>query len=199
MLYNLYKNRRYHNLYHIQDCLKLLDKHPVPDGDPVMVELALWFHDAINDPLGRDNEKDSAKLARHYLNGLSPTRIEQVEALILATAHDSMLKDLNQKWIVDIDLAVLGKSRQDYQRYEEAIRAEYHMIPERLFRNGRRDILKAFLLRPSIYSTEVFKDFYEVQARENLIWALGRIPADKPEEKSKNWGNYDETTTEGDD
>jgi predicted metal-dependent HD superfamily phosphohydrolase len=76
---------------------------------PAEVELALWFHDAI-DPRATDNDQRSAEWAAHELESAAATAgvIAAVRALILATRHDAIPNGGDEQILTDIDLAVLG-------------------------------------------------------------------------------------------
>ena len=51
--------RHYHNLQHIENLLGRVEVHSL--HDPVVVGLAVWFHDVVYDPLRPDNEAQSAE------------------------------------------------------------------------------------------------------------------------------------------
>ena len=132
------------------------------------MELAIWFHDVVYDPLGRLNEEKSAEYFVEHFGACPPDSLtENVVRLILATdstrprtgTHDENL-------IIDIDLTILGASPEDYAVYKDAIRSEYSAVPEEKFRGGRKAILLRFLSQP-IYSTDYFQQL-ETQARINM-------------------------------
>ena len=79
--------RHYHTLAHIEHLLRRLEALPLHDA-PV-VELAVWFHDAVYNPLKSDNEAHSAALALDFLrhSTLEPARQQRVAYLIERT-HD---------------------------------------------------------------------------------------------------------------
>jgi hypothetical protein len=56
--------RHYHTLQHLAECLTMFDTLRAHAGQPADIELALWFHDAIYDVQGHDNEARSAHWAR---------------------------------------------------------------------------------------------------------------------------------------
>jgi predicted metal-dependent HD superfamily phosphohydrolase len=48
-------------------------------------------------------------------------------------------------------------------------------VPEALYRSERRKILTGFASRSRLYSTEIFFERYEAQARANITRALARL------------------------
>src|SRR6188508_2389895 len=60
-------HRHYHNPRHISECLAEYDSSRHLAVQPVAVELAIWFHDAIYDTHAADNEEQSAWLADQCL------------------------------------------------------------------------------------------------------------------------------------
>ncbi len=165
--------RAYHNLQHIADCFDRLDEL-ADAGSTAAIGLALFFHDVIYDPYAKDNEARSAAWAEDVLSEAGATREmrETVTALILATRHDEAPTGHAAQIIVDIDLSILGAERARFDAYERQIREEYAGVPEAVFRLGRAAILRKFLERPSIFSTEHFRSRYENRARENLARSL---------------------------
>src|SRR5262245_18351172 len=59
--------RHYHTLRHLDEVLRTVGKLRDYCHDPAAVELAVWFHDAVYDPRGQDNEARSAQLADERL------------------------------------------------------------------------------------------------------------------------------------
>jgi predicted metal-dependent HD superfamily phosphohydrolase len=55
------------------------------------------------------------------------------------------------------------------------VREEYAWVPDFLFRRKRTAILKEFLARPRIFSSALFHDRYERQARSNIERSLGQL------------------------
>src|SRR5580765_3934565 len=60
-------HRHYKNQQHIAECLTDFDAGRHLAQQPIAVELALWFHDAVYDPKADDNEEQSAALAKSCL------------------------------------------------------------------------------------------------------------------------------------
>lgn len=168
--------RAYHNLSHILDCLAWFDQAAHLAEHPDEVELALIFHDAIYEPLARDNEARSAELFARLANeaGVARDAITCVERLIRSTAnHEGNSAD--EALTSDIDLAILGAEAAAFSRFERGIRAEYRAVDEATYRKGRRRVLLGFLARDFIYKTSFFRSRLELRARENLARALATL------------------------
>lgn len=171
------KHRHYHNFSHIKACLDLLETHRDLAQYAEEVELALWFHDAIYAIFSTRNERNSALLARQFLNqaGINNAVIKRVAALILATQHNTPIDNNDQALMVDIDLAILGTTPNVYQKFEKNVRKEYKKIPAFLYKKGRKKILQSFLDKPFIYHLPNFQQSFEAQARENIQLALSSL------------------------
>lgn len=162
--------RHYHSLQHLSECLAHFEQVRHLAQQPGEVAIALWFHDAIYDVRGKDNERQSADWAIRVLVSCQASQavLARVERLIMATRHDATPCAPDEQLLVDIDLAILGATPERFAEYDALVRAEYAWVPAWVYRLKRRRVLKAFLARPSLYSTAYFKGRYERQARINL-------------------------------
>lgn len=163
--------RAYHNLTHIAYCLNAAAPFLTHTNDPLAVQLALWYHDAIYDPKAQHNEERSAALARAALQKASVPSpfIAETERLILLTqSHKTTPDDSNGALVLDADLAILGAAADEYQAYAAAIREEYAWVPEAIYRRERGRVLQQFLQRDAIYLTTPLRKKRETQARANL-------------------------------
>ncbi|RZL10368.1 MAG: N-methyl-D-aspartate receptor NMDAR2C subunit [Rubrivivax sp.] len=167
-------HRRYHSLQHLRECLDLLPPVRGLATHPGELELAIWFHDAVYDVKGKDNELRSAQWAARELrqSGASPDQAQRVHALIMATCHTATAPDADSQLLVDIDLSILGADPARFAQYDAQIRAEYRWVPGPIYRMKRKSVLRGFLDRPAIYGTPHFWSLYEAQARANLQAAL---------------------------
>lgn len=163
-------HRHYHNSRHVIACLKHLDDTSHLVDKPEHIELALWFHDAIYSPYSSTNEKESAEWAKEFLqqNKVARKLIEKIYRLIMATLHQHQPVIDDEKLLVDIDLSILGSNLQVYNQFEENVRMEYRFVPKIIYRRKRKEILKSFLERERIYSTDFFYSSLELNARRNL-------------------------------
>jgi predicted metal-dependent HD superfamily phosphohydrolase len=170
-------HRRYHVVDHIDDCLAQLDAASPPASVPEEVELALWFHDAIYEPTSSKNEIRSADWATTFLRsaGAPDDKSARVSSYILATRHSAEPLSGDAALVVDVDLSILGRDREAFANYEQAIREEYRWVPKAIYRRKRVEILQSFLERPAIYLTDHFHALFERQARENLAWSIDQL------------------------
>jgi predicted metal-dependent HD superfamily phosphohydrolase len=171
------KARFYHNLDHLDQLLIELKACHELHSYWSEVVLAIVYHDIIYSIRRQDNEDRSADLAVSRLLELGwlPGKIELVRQLILATkGHIVSSLDLIN-YFTDADLAILGKSAEMYQLYSAAIRKEYKIFPDFLYRKGRKKVLLHFLELPKIYKTAHFNVLYESQARLNIEWEINQL------------------------
>lgn len=169
-------HRRYHTLAHVADCLHLFE--PANAHAPHLVCAAIWFHDVVNDTRQPDNEERSAEWAERALRdgGTAAADAQRVGALILATKHhDAGEDDPDAALLLDIDLSILGREADVFDRYDAQIREEYAWVPDEQYTMARRSVLDGFLARPRIYRTADFAARFESQARLNLQRALDRL------------------------
>lgn len=170
--------RFYHTLEgHVKDCLEEFDNVKSLSKDPLEAEAALWFHDIVYDPLGEENEEQSAGLACRLLSksNLQNYSFQNIFNLIIATDHQEVPKDNDGKLVVDIDLSIFGKPKEVFDEYEANIRKEYSYYNDKKFNAGRKHVLEKFLEREQIYYTDFFRDKYEEKARANLKHSLTKL------------------------
>lgn len=168
--------RRYHTLQHLSECLALFEANRHLASRPAEVEIGLWFHDAIYDVKGSDNEQRSADWARAAVrSGGAPESVaERIRSLVMVTRHTGVPVGPDEQLLVDIDLAILGASDERFAEYERQIREEYAFVPEALFKSKRSSILQSFLDRERIFGTSHFRAELEARARRNLGAAIAR-------------------------
>lgn len=183
--------RRYHTLFHIKRMLDELDKIYIKLKHPAHVEFAIFLHDIIYVVGARDNEVNSAAVAKAFLilMGVRVKIVRRIVRLItIGTTHPKALRaklSNDEKYMSDLDLygfslswdAVLGQSRD--------VRREFSTFGNDAFRKGNSAFTTS-LLQGRIYLTEHFYTRYEECARENMRMILknmdqvvGARPTDK--------------------
>jgi predicted metal-dependent HD superfamily phosphohydrolase len=163
-------HRHYHNLHHIAECLAEFDSARDLIHQPMAVELAIWFHDAVYDTRAQNNEERSGELAKRWIANAGGTAelCEAVASLIMATKTHEPTVHPDAPLLVDVDLSVLGQPQERFQQYETQIRREYDWVPVETFAAKRAEVLERFLGRKRLYTTDHFFAKYEQQARANL-------------------------------
>ncbi len=130
--------------------------------------MALWFHDAVYDPVRHDNEVQSVQLLQHMLAGrLDDTLLSRVANLILATCHQHAPANGDTALLLDVDLAILGAEPVAFAEYERQVRAEYAWVAEEVYQQTRRGLMQRWLVAPRIYHTPS-AGALEQAARRNL-------------------------------
>lgn len=169
--------RHYHTLQHLSECLQCFESLRGEAQHPHEVVMDIWFHDAVYDVRASDNEQRSADWAVSALTGagVGPAAVQRVRDLIMATCHAAIPQGGDARLLVDIDLAILGSDAGRYAQFEEQVRAEYAWVFGPVFRYRRRAILQQFRLRQPLYATAHFRQQRELQARQNLTWAINRL------------------------
>mgnify|MGYP000993579394 CR=1 FL=1 len=163
-------HRHYHNLNHVSQCLQEFDRVRNLANDPPIVELAIWFHDAVYDTHRKDNEAQSARLAETLLArlGIGQEVMTRVADFILMTRHLPGTFPPDGQLLVDLDISILGAPRPLYKQYSEAIRKEFHWVSDAEYRVGRGQVLNRFLARESLYHTEHYRSELETRAQRNI-------------------------------
>lgn len=167
--------RAYHTLQHLEECLLILDEAKAAGliAKPDLIEMALWFHDAVYDPQGHENEELSAQMAVEAL-GDHPAA-QEVARLIMLTKSHQRGEGADDAWIIDIDLGIFAQPMERVMEYERQIRAEYAWVPQAVYVEKRAEILTGFVKREHIYLTAWARERFESRARANLRVLIGSI------------------------
>lgn len=174
--------RAYHNWDHIAYLLAEFARQQPNWRHPAAVLTAIYWHDVVYRPTSASNEADSAALMKTRLQGRAgPEVINAAYDLILATArHDvpeGMSDDLASDCalFLDMDMSILGAPAPAFDAYDAAIRAEYAVIPDEVYRPRRAEVLAGFLARKNLFLTKTYRRSHDAQARDNLQRAISRL------------------------
>lgn len=168
-------HRAYHNLDHVQDCLRTQLRW-AGSHDPI-VSLALFFHDAVYVPGDKRNEELSAGLLRAVggVLRLSHGDVERAVVAVLATrSHETTADDEVSQTVIDVDLSILGCSEPGYDAYVQQIRREYGHVSEEAWRHGRGGFLAEMLMR-TVFKTTWAIDAFEERAKKNMARELNDL------------------------
>jgi predicted metal-dependent HD superfamily phosphohydrolase len=167
-------HRAYHTAAHIAEVLRWFDVVADEVGwqHPADVYVAILFHDAIYDPLAKDNEARSADLARE----LAAATDKSCELIRLTARHGRIdTADHDAAHFLDSDTAILGAAAAEFDAYDAAIAHEYSVIPAEAYRAGRRAFLTSLAARPRIFLSDFFHARLDAAARANLARAVARL------------------------
>ena len=162
-------HRRYHDLGHLDHCLHGLDLAATVAGDPDALELAIWFHDVVNEPGAGDNEWRSAELFKRLLGPfMSPQRVHRIHQLILTTTHREQPDGGDERFIADIDLSSLAKPWPRFLADSAELRAEEPGKSDEDYFRAKVRFFRGLLGRTRLFNTLPFQLRYEGQGRENI-------------------------------
>jgi pantetheine-phosphate adenylyltransferase len=148
------KHRFYHNYEHINDILKMVDSYsPVKYGnynlsstDRKILIIAALYHDAIYNPLRKDNEEKSAEyFLSHCSKSNRSNEIFQLTTIIKDTLNHVPSTKLSQIFC-DFDLHGLKEGTFENMLIgEKNIFLEFQKYDYSDYKKGRIDFLKTFL------------------------------------------------------
>jgi predicted metal-dependent HD superfamily phosphohydrolase len=176
--------RHYHTLQHLANLFEQVAAFPQQDA--VVVGLAIWFHDAVYNALRSDNEAKSAEWALKFLaeTTLEPARQARVADFIRRSQDHTQPQppdDADLLLFLDADLSILGAPEAAYWDYARQVRREYRLVPDLLYRPGRRKVLARLLEAPVLFHTPALREALDGPARRNLqaelaAWEHGGLP-----------------------
>lgn len=158
--------------------------------------LAAWFHDAVYDERG-DNEERSALLAERELAtaGVPPTLVSEVARLVRLTAGSTPAQredpeaypssaavgertaaDLAGDILRDADHAILAAPSGRYDDYAAGVRHEHPSLSDEEFRAGRAAFLAGLLHGGQpVFRTAHGRMHWEAPARDNAARELAAL------------------------
>jgi predicted metal-dependent HD superfamily phosphohydrolase len=149
-----------------------LDRSRVDPRIADVVELALWYHDVIYEPTGRDLEERSIE---RLSEDCAELRVAQGHALaatecVRATAHTGGANPAGPaaETTSDIDLSILARDPLRFMEYEYAVEEEHAGVWRPAFILARGRFLASLVASPSIFCTAPFRKRLESRARANI-------------------------------
>lgn len=172
-------HRYYHTFSHVAALVRLYEAHLPRLSRPLLVLLAIFFHDAIYYPTRKDNEEKSATLFREFVANVGLRKEDEdlvAHWIMLTQGHmQAIQEEEDALYFLDFDLSVLGSPWTEYQMYAKQIRAEYSHLDEEMFQKGRSAVLRSFLQSSRIFKTNALHNLLEAQARSNLSCELASL------------------------
>lgn len=172
-----HKKRHYHSLTHLESLLKQLSeiKSQIEDWDTIL--FSLYYHDIIYNVKSQKNEENSAELAKKRLTEIDypKNKIQKCFNQIIATKHHQINANNDTNLFTDADLSILGAAWATYENYINAIRKEYSIYSDLLYKPGRRKVLVHFLEMQHIFKTDYFYSKFEAQTIKNIQQELNLL------------------------
>jgi len=170
----------YHCWEHIMHGLDLLWEYRDEIPNFEWVVFAWLNHDRVYDVQAKDNEAKSADLAVQMLDtiGAKAAKKQLVKEIILDTLHTDSPATSEGKWLVSIDLAIVGETPDEFQIYDDKIAREYSWVPPHAYRAGRKGVMGGFLKKiktDGIYHVQEIRDRFHDQAIENLEGLIANL------------------------
>ena len=163
------KHRHYHNKKHLVFCLQQLDLVAPLVESTDTIEMAIWFHDVVYEPMAKDNEQRSAALFKLMTKEhVSSAFIDTVSRIIVATKHNDAPTQEHAAYMLDIDLSSIGLPWRYFLQDCKDLRAETSGISDSRYYSGKIEFFNALLKKQNIYYTQYFSWRYEEKARQNM-------------------------------
>lgn len=166
------EERAYHTRQHLRECFDVLRgtfgiEAAATEREAELI-FAIWFHDAIYDPMVSLNEEESARLAMSWLDPEVKFESQVRVASLVMMTRTHFVPDMTReaKMLSDLDLWILGAEKDRFWEYEDQIRREYKAITDRDFYAGRMAVIERFQNRDQIYY--FLPREHELRAYDNL-------------------------------
>jgi predicted metal-dependent HD superfamily phosphohydrolase len=174
------EERYYHNLNHIESLLRQVEDVRKELFDIDTLKFSIWYHDIVYEAGKEGNEERSARLASKRMKELNVKydMMRKCNRQILATKSHSvevMSGDIDVRFLLDLDLAILGTTPEEYNDYARKIRREYDVFSDSVYSKGRIEVLRHFLEKDRIFLTEKYYKRFEKSARYNLASELDEL------------------------
>lgn len=172
-------HRRHHQTTHVnsvlRDALDLAAEVDLDADERRVLMLGVCAHDVVYDARPGADEDASADWARKNLRaaGIDDATAERVAELVLLTKdHAAPAEDVTATVLLDADIAILGSPADTYDNYSKAVRDEYGLVPDELWRVGRSHALQTLLSREPLFLTDPGRERWEATARANMTREL---------------------------
>lgn len=168
--------RHYHTINHVNHCLGQARLMAGLLPDVAALNLAIWFHDCVYDPMGRDNEARSAELFRELAAPvMASPLVDDVERLVLVTRAGQAPRQADESYMVDIDLSSFGLPWEAFLADSLDVRAERPHLTDGQYAVQQSRFLNSLLQRDAVFATDFFRERYEDVARANISRYLESI------------------------
>ena len=160
------KSRHYHTLSHLASIYKELEHINLSP----LFQFAIFYHDIVYEVSNKNNEEQSALLAQKRLAQLGvPEELNKKVFQLIVETKTHQASSTENELFLDADLSILGANEKCYKQYISNVRKEYTIYDDTSYFTGRKKVLKMFLEKDKMYSTQYFHEKYEKKARVNML------------------------------
>ena len=107
--------------------------------------------------------------------GVAAPVAAEIARLVRLSRDHAPAPDDAGRYLLDIDLSILGRPVEAFDAYQRRIRTEYRWVPEDTYRLARGRVLAELLRREPLFQTERYRTRFETTARANLQRALAEL------------------------
>lgn len=153
-------------------CFEVLDR--------AVFRMAWRGHDVIQKKGIKDHHNVAASVAliESLFQGarVKGQLVRRIGGLVFVTNHLVRPDNFWEKFILDNDLAVLGKSEDVFDRYDAGIEKEYDYVEPLVYATTRRSVMDKFRKRgDELYNLSDYQNRFGAQAIVNLDRLVGRL------------------------
>ncbi len=168
-----YKDREYHNLYHIESIIRGLTRFKdITPRERALMTIAAWYHD-----YHKHSVEKSADEAERFMieRGFNKRDRWFVFSMIMGTAVGAVPSEkpsikIRQAQFRDVDWSILASTPPPaYNRYVAMIEAEFSEISPVRFNTYRLEFLRDYANRDRLFWTDVMELECGDAARSNML------------------------------
>lgn len=166
------ENLMYHTIEHTKDVVKsaqLIGKKENLEEDNMNILLAsAWFHDIGYTKIYYGHEKESAEIAKRFLqrNNIDKKTIDIIYATIMATMFPYQPKTKLEEILCDADMAHLAK--ENYFEYAENLRKEWANSGIKKLKKLEFEMESVQIFKKHTYFTKYAQDEFTQAKKRNL-------------------------------
>lgn len=162
----------YHNKAHTQfvvdSAVQIAGHYQLTESELFIVVTAAWFHDTGYLKTREDHEKESVKVADHYLKntGIDQITIDKINGCIMATQLPQNPKGLLQEIICDADMFHFGM--EDFTEKNKLLRKEIEGATKTKISKQEWRLKTIEFMERHHYFTDYCKDLLQDKKQQNL-------------------------------
>lgn len=172
---HLYFHNENHTRYVVDAVLEIGKNTDLTEEELIVVQIAAWFHDVGYTKKYKGHEEVSIIIAQQFLKELKIDLvfINSVVSCIAATAYPQAPKNKMEMVICDADFYHLA--RQDYNKFESALRLEWEEFLHIVYQDQEWNQMNLNMLTSHTYCTAYGKEKLQILKAINIRKLLKKI------------------------